>query len=120
MLYPNTGDPHYREQLHLLSRSGFVELDAERTASVRTSGSDLLIYRWTDAGREACSCSGYLSPMSWALEMANGARHCVECGSDHSHSAYSPYSCSPDDAVRETYPKCVMVAQGISEDAARP
>jgi hypothetical protein len=82
MVYPEERDPRYKEKLKLLVTSGFAELDSERTTRVRKAGSDLLIYRWTEQGYLSCSCSAYRSPMSWALEMAEGARHCTVCGTD--------------------------------------
>lgn len=81
-----------QREIDLLVTSGFAEIDQAQTDrnhatwTQRGSRGDEIyltrpIYRWTEAGREACRAYRYTTPMAYATDMRlETVRHCVYCG----------------------------------------
>ena len=78
-----------QEQIDLLVKSGFAEVDEGQTIFWTTYNADqhvnfcVPMYRWTAAGQEACPRYRHSTPMSWAEVIGKGKeRHCIGCGRD--------------------------------------
>ncbi len=78
----------YQDNLALLLDSGFAVLDEQTTRAWKERAwydglpSYRQCYTWTPEGKIACFRNRYTTPMAWAANIAEGARHCIVCGRD--------------------------------------
>ena len=81
-----------QREIDMLVASGFAEVNPDVTnrnkeywamQGGRPQDDYLLrtMYRWTEAGKEACHPWRFSTPMSWAQQMHESTnRHCIHCG----------------------------------------
>lgn len=81
-----------QKEIDILVAHGFAVLDEDATRrnrerwsenGARTGDEYLLrpMYRWTEAGKEACHRFRFTTPMAYAQQMHEGTiRHCIHCG----------------------------------------
>lgn len=88
---PILEDWPFQQWLDLFVKSGFAIVDeyaTERWKHVQWLSNPphprhyKRMYKWTPQGKEACFRNMYSTPMAWAEDIRNGARHCVVCGRD--------------------------------------
>jgi hypothetical protein len=82
----------HQHEIDTLVAAGYAEVNPETTDRNKRyweeqggkPEQDYLLrpmYRWTDAGKEACYPWRYSTPMAWAEQMHKGkSRHCIHCG----------------------------------------